>query len=136
MKVVRRASGPARPVLVRIHAAVTDVRSVVSVELATPNRSIGEADGTSGSAWRVAAQATLDALREPLEGIDIAVHNAGVIGAAGRQIGLVILTVTDADGSVTLTGSASAPWDPYDAIARATLDALNRIPDRAARGRA
>lgn len=53
---------------------------------------------------------------------NLEIESAEMVEVGGRRVAVVLLT----GRSVTLTGAATVDADDYEAIARATLDALNR----------
>ena len=85
---------------------------------------VGESDAPLGTAFerRSLVAATLDGLSELLD-FPIDLHAARVIEDGGRQIALVTLI----KGNDLLSGSAAISGDEHLAIARATLDAVNRF---------
>ena len=98
-------------------------KSKVMLELAG-DVLVGESDAPLGLAFerRSLVYATLDGLRELLD-FPIELHATRIIEDGGRAIALVTLI----KGNDLLTGSAAVSGDEHLAIARATLDAVNRF---------
>jgi hypothetical protein len=84
---------------------------------------VGESDSPSeqGFEFRSVARATLDGLRELLDE-DIDLDSVQVLPIGNGRLAVVML----ARGGEMLLGTALVRLDEHDAIARATLDALNR----------
>ena len=57
----------------------------------------------------------------------VEVHSADLITVGLVQMAVVVLRLATARGEQLLTGSAIVRKDANDAVARATLDALNRV---------
>jgi CheY-like chemotaxis protein len=96
----------------------TDYQARVSLQMG-PKILLG--DGQAPSEDRSVVEATIQALARLTSGtvglIDVALHEAG-----DSRMAVVVVDV----GGMHLAGSAIVRKDPQDAIARATLDALNR----------
>lgn len=89
---------------------------------------VGEVDGPAGprSEYRSMASATLDGVRRMLD-IQVDLESVQIFQLGNDRLASVVLNV----GENTLAGSAMVRLDEYDAIVRATLDALNRTIARA-----
>lgn len=85
---------------------------------------VGESDGPVARQFehRSVAQATLEGLSELLENA-IDLESVDLYNTGGDQMAVVTLS----SSSGPLVGSALVRLDDHDAIARATLDALNRV---------
>lgn len=90
----------------------------------------GSAHGPAGAsnALRLVAQATLGALAAGLPGKDafFAVEDVSISRLAGRAVAVVGVGVIGSGGDEVLTGSCLVRGDEREAVARATLDAVNR----------
>jgi hypothetical protein len=117
-----------RPALTRLitetAAFTTEVR--IGVQAGAHERS-GLARGPSTSGLRLVASATVDALADLLSASAVEVHSAEMITVGLVQMAVVVLRMATSRGDQTLTGSAIVRKDANDAVARATLDALNRV---------
>jgi hypothetical protein len=117
-----------RPALTRLvtetAAFTTEVR--IGVQAGAHERS-GMARGPSTSGLRLVASATVDALADLLSASAVEVHSAETITVGLVQMAVVVLKMATPRGEQTLTGSAIVRKEANDAIARATLDALNRV---------
>ena len=84
---------------------------------------VGESDSPSERSleYRSIARATLASLRKLLRGA-IDLESVEVLNSGSHQLALVALR----SGAGPLVGSALVKFDHHDAVARATLDALNR----------
>jgi hypothetical protein len=117
-----------RPALVRLQTETasfaTEVR--VGVQLGAGERA-GQARGPSTAGLRLVAEATADAVSALLEGAAVEVQQAEVLAVGPTQVAVVLLRLATSRGEQTLSGSAPVRKDANDAVARATLDALNRV---------
>ena len=117
-----------RPAILRLQtetsAFTTEVKVAVAVE--GEERS-GSARGPSTSGLRVVAGATVDAVGALLRASAVEVHSADLITVGLVQMAVVVLRLATARGEQLLTGSAIVRKDANDSVARATLDALNRV---------
>jgi hypothetical protein len=117
-----------RPALTRLTtetaAYTTEVR--IGVQAGAHERA-GMARGPSTSGLRLVASATVDALADLLSASAVEVQSAEMMTVGLVQLAVVVLRMATARGDQTLTGSAIVRKDANDAIARATLDALNRV---------
>lgn len=84
---------------------------------------VGESDAPTERTleYRSVARATLESLRKLLRGA-IDLESVEVLNSGSHQLALVALRT----GKDMLVGSALVKFDHHDAVARATLDALNR----------
>lgn len=85
---------------------------------------IGEGHGQAGrsSELRAVARATLDACRELLVS-PVDVEHVQIVDVGGLSYSLVALN----SGRDLLAGAAAVKCDEHDSVARATLDAVNRV---------
>ena len=105
-------------------AFTTEVKIAVSVE---GTERAGSARGPSTSGLRIVAGATIDAVGELLHASAVEVHSADLITVGLVQMAVVVLRLATSRGEQLLTGSAIVRKDANDSVARATLDALNRV---------
>jgi hypothetical protein len=117
-----------RPAIVRLvtetSAFITEVKVAVA---AHGSERSGVARGPSTSGLRLVAGATVDAVGELLHASSVEVQSAELITVGLVQMAVVVLRLATGRGEQMLTGSAIVRKDANDAIARATLDALNRV---------
>ena len=105
-------------------AFTTEVKVAVGVE---GTERAGSARGPSTSGLRIVAGATVDAVGELLRASAVEVHSAELITVGLVQMAVVVLRLATPRGEQLLTGSAIVRKDANDSVARATLDALNRV---------
>lgn len=118
----------ARPVLRRLTAETASYSTEVSVGVAVGGSEVARTTrGPATAGLRLVAQATVDAVVEAITAEAVEVESAAVVEAGPRQIALVVLRVLTGRGDHVVAGSAVVRRDPADAIARASLDALNRF---------
>lgn len=117
-----------RPAIVRLvtetAAFTTEVRIGIQVE---GDERAGIARGPSTSGLRLVAGATVDAVGELLHASAVDVQSAELMTVGSVQLAVVVLRLATSRGEQLLTGSAIVRKDANDAVARATLDALNRV---------
>jgi hypothetical protein len=130
----RNRSGiPPRVVLDEVRVATVGTEATVEVRLRGANPAVGTAAGPAVDSYllRLAAEATAGAIGTMVaEGggppIRCFVDHAGVVPFGGCVVAVVVM-LCSGDGWVEqLVGSALVAGDPRHAIARATLDAVNR----------
>lgn len=118
----------ARPALARIAAETTgfdsDVR--VSLRLADAEQE-GKASGPATAGLRLVAQAVIDAVKTRLDASAVEVEYADVVMAGHHQIALCVLRLLTGRGDHVVTGTAVLRKDANDAMAKAALDAVNRL---------
>lgn len=125
-------SDTAREVRIRrVHVGRDGLRSTVEVVIGAGEQElVGQDDGPSSGPGRrrAIARATLQALR-PLLPEDRAIEVEGVDVALvlGHQVAVCLLHVHSSSGSGTRCGSAMVIDDEAQAVARAVLDATNRL---------
>ncbi|MGH9194502.1 MAG: hypothetical protein ACRD1T_02020 [Acidimicrobiia bacterium] len=88
---------------------------------------MGEGSSAAGPRFerRSVASATLNGLGNLIEG-PVEIEKVSILNGADEQVALVVITT----GEASLVGAAVIRHDEYDAIARATLDAVNRLVAR------
>lgn len=125
------AAGVPRAAIVRLvtetAAFATEVRVGVAVN---SNERAGMARGPSTAGLRLVANATVDAVSEMLRAYAVEVTSAELVTIGAVQVAVAVVRLATSRGEQTLTGSAVVRKDANDAVARATLDALNRVIDR------
>lgn len=122
---------PARPRIERVEAEHGGLRGKVEVTLSLAGREeIGSAEGTGppSAMVRLTAEATLQAMLKLRPGLpDIGVDASGVTRIGDHEVAAVAITVAARGQEQVLVGSARVgDAGPYDAVARAALDATNR----------
>ncbi len=117
-----------RPAIARLvtetAAFTTEVRVAITVE---GNERAGIARGPSTAGLRLVASATVDAVGDLLKASAVEVQSAELMSVGSVQLAVAVLRLATSRGEQMLTGSAIARKDANDSIARATLDALNRV---------
>jgi len=125
---VAAVAGSARPVLRRLSAETASFSTEIKVGLALEGTEIDRTTrGPATAGLRLVAEATVDAVAEALRAEAVEVEAAIVVPAGSHQVALVVLRVITGRGDHVVSGSAVMRRDPGDAIARATLSALNRF---------
>lgn len=117
-----------RPAIVRLQTETasftTEVRVAIQVN---SHEKAGAARGPSTSGLRLVASATIDAVTDLLNASAVEVQTAELLTVGNVQVAVVVLRLATSRGEQLLTGSAIVRKDANDAIARATLDGLNRV---------
>lgn len=117
-----------RPALARIAAETTGFDSDVRVLLRlSGTEQEGVARGPATSGLRLVAQAVVDAVKDRLDASSVEVEFADVVMAGHRQVAVAVLRLLTGRGDHVVTGSAVLRRDPNDAVAKAALDAVNRL---------
>lgn len=119
-----------RPAVVRMTSELEGQLARVEVVLTDGERvGSGSAQGPATAGMRLVAKAVLAALGNIGHGVGAEADFAEVVAAGQRQAALVVLRVGTPRGEHIVSGSAVLRNDPTDAVARATLSALNRFLD-------
>jgi hypothetical protein len=117
-----------RPAIVRLVTETagftTEVRVAITVE---GNERAGISRGPSTAGLRLVAGATVDAVGDLLKASAVEVQSAELMSVGSVQLAVAVLRLATSRGEQLLTGSAIVRKDANDSIARATLDALNRV---------
>lgn len=122
------AGGSPRPAIMRIAADSEKQVASVTVDLAVGEETrTGQARGSALSGSRLVALAIVDAVGGLLGSSAAEVEAAEVFTAGGHRLAVIVLRLVTARGEHLVTGSAVVRRDVNDAVARATLDALNRL---------
>ena len=90
---------------------------------------VGAAAGPAAMTTRLnlAATASLSALEEVIDReTAVAVTGASVTTLGSRQVALVMIVLVAGGSERTVVGAALVDGEPVQAMARATLDAMNR----------
>lgn len=113
-----------------VSETVTGTRMDVQVTLTWHNqRLVGSADGPAATSTRLhlVAVATLAALSEVIDDdTALAVTGTNVTTIGSRHVALAMIVLVALEGERTLVGAALVDDDDVKAMARATLDAMNR----------
>lgn len=119
---------PERLVLDTIHLALRANGTSVGVDLLADGERLRGTAGPVGPGGVLAGvvDATIDALRKRVDD-ELSTLTAEVIEVGGDQLAIATLGVSDGRGQHRLNGSAIVRGSVEDAMARATLDATNRI---------
>ena len=122
---------PARPRIERVEAEHGGLRGRVGVTLSfAGHEEIGSAEGAGppSAMVRLTAEATLQAVLKLQPGLpDIGVDATGITRIGDHEVAAVAIKVAARGQEQVLVGSARVgDAGPYDAVARAALDATNR----------
>jgi hypothetical protein len=118
----------ARPALARIAAETTGFDSDIRVSLLLDSgEHEGVARGPATAGLRLVAQAVIDAVKSRLAASTVEVEFADVVMAGQRQVAIAVLRLLTGRGDHVVVGSAVLRRDPNDAMAKAALDAVNRL---------
>jgi len=117
-----------RPALARVVSESTgfdaDVR--VLVRLNGTDRE-GVARGSATAGLKLVAEAVIDAVRPHLGANAVDVEYADVVVTGGRQVAVAVFRLLTGRGDHVVVGAAVVRRDPNDAMAKAALDAVNRL---------
>lgn len=117
-----------RPRLTKVSADVAGPVCEIRVHIDLDGREqIGVAAGPAGSWVRLVSRAVVDAVKPLLESPSVEVEVADVLQVSGHNVALSVLRMITPRGDETVSGSALVQRDHHDAVARATLAALNRL---------
>lgn len=119
-----------RPTLVRLRTTSTHENSTVSVMLTWNGiltEGIEQAPSTPSAVRYATVSATLSAVSQLLpDDISFAVESLAPVELSDHDAAVVLVTMTGPEGSQHLTGVSLVTDDSRAALARATLDAINR----------
>jgi hypothetical protein len=117
-----------RAALVRLSAEVSGNTTVVQVQLSSGGQElIGSARGPASSGMRLVARAVVDAVSSLLGDSALDVDFADLISAGPYSVAVAVLRLATNRGDQVVSGSAVVRKDGNDAMARASLAALNRL---------
>jgi len=117
-----------RVALVRLTADLAGNASDIKVQLSTGNEHlVGHCHGPASSSMRLVARAVVEAVTNLLGDSALEVEFAEVLSAGGYTVAIAILRLSSRKGDQVVSGSAVVRKDGNDAMARATLSALNRL---------
>jgi hypothetical protein len=123
--------GPAaspRVALLRLSADVIGHSTEIRVHLsATGQEYIGTARGPASSGMRLVARAVVDAVATLIGDSALDVDFAEILPAGQHSVAVAILRLATARGDQVVSGSALVRKEGNDAMARASLAALNRL---------
>lgn len=117
-----------RPVLDTVHIALRSRGTSVGVELVAGDRRLRGSAGPVGSTavLTAVAQATVRALEDGLHQ-SVEVDVSDVVEVGGDRIAMATVVASDGRTRQRLTGSTLVRGNVEDAMARAVLDATNRL---------
>lgn len=117
-----------RPRLLAVERHPQEASLLVTVRVDVDGQTcVGEAEGPSEiHAQTLAAEATLDALRQVVTDATLSLGDAEVVPMQKQYATLVRVVVADEHGEEELLGAALVREDLLTSMARAALDALNR----------
>ena len=125
------SAGVPRAAIVRLVSETASFTTEVRIAVAVNGHErSGSSRGPSTSGLRLVAGAAVDAVAEMLRASAVEVTSAELLAIGVVQVAVVVVRLATSRGEQTLTGSAVVRKDANDAVARATLDALNRVIDR------
>ncbi len=117
-----------RVALIRLTAEVAGHSSEIKVHLSAGNEQlVGHSRGPASSSMRLVARAVVEAVTGVLSDSALDVEFAEVLPAGGYSVAIAILRLSSHKGDQVVSGSAVVRKDGNDAMARATLSALNRL---------
>ena len=121
--------------LARVGSEFAGSATQVNVSLKRDGRDIaGTARGPASAGLSLVARATIEAVGHVLDDTVGDVGAVDVVAAGGNEVALCVLHLGTPDGDRTVTGAAIVRRDRPEAVARATLDGLNRVLGEAAHG--
>jgi len=121
------SSGP-RVALVRLSADVTGHTASIVVHLSGAGEElVGSARGPGSSGMKLVARAVVDAVSSLLGDSALDVDFADLLPAGAYSVAVAVLRLATARGDQVVSGSAVVRKDGNDAMARASLAALNRL---------
>ena len=102
-------------------------RAQVQLSVGSTQR-IGIATGLTAtvSPLDIVAEATIDAVQGFIDRADITLDSVAEVTTGQRPLVVVTMGLRDARGKIMLAGTAVLNGDPYLAVAKAVLHALNR----------
>jgi len=117
-----------RVALLRLSADVSGHSTEVRVHLSAGGQDLlGTARGPASSGMRLVARAVVEAVASLIGDSALDVDFAEIVPAGQHSVAVAILRLATARGDQVVSGSALVRKDGNDAIARASLAALNRL---------
>ncbi|MGZ4139982.1 MAG: hypothetical protein ACXVD8_08940 [Actinomycetota bacterium] len=117
-----------RVVLLRLSAEVGGHSSEIKVHLVSGgDELVGSSRGPASSGMRLVARAVIEAVRDLVGNHALDVDFAEVLSAGPYSVAVAILRMSSPRGDQVVSGSAVVRNDGNDAMARASLAALNRL---------
>lgn len=117
-----------RVALVRLTADVAGHSSEIKVQLTAGNQQLsGQARGPASASMRLVARAVVEGVAGLVGDSALDVDFAEVLPAGAYTVAISILRMSTNKGDQVVSGSAVIRKDGNDAMARATLSALNRL---------
>lgn len=117
-----------RPAVLRVATTSEGHTTTAEIVLRVQDKSVsGVARGPSTAGMGLMANAVLEALQSMGRAIPAKVAAVQVMSASNYGIAVVVLEIATPRGMDHISGSAIVRTNPNDAVARATLSALNRI---------
>lgn len=125
----RLRDGIPRLVLETVKIEVRGTETSVTVELHADDEVVRGCAGPVGDEGTTlaTAEATLDALSERLDGTRLRLLGADIVQVGTEQVAVAAVNATHGRSNELLTGSAVVRAHAPDAVARAVLDATNRL---------
>lgn len=121
-----------RLALIRLSAEVKGHSSEISVHLkAGGEECVGSVRGPASSGLRLVARAVVEAVSGFIGDSALDVDFADVLPAGSHAVAVAVLRLATSRGDQVVSGSAVVRKDGNDAMARASLSALNRLMDSA-----
>lgn len=115
--------------LLRVVGSRDGMLATIEVALAEDGVEVtGRARGAAAEIPLLVARATLEAFAGRLDGSVAEIAGVERAEVAGRVVVVVVVRIVSAGGERLASGSALVGADGNDAVARATLDAVNRVP--------
>jgi hypothetical protein len=122
------ADAKPRVALLRLNTEAAGHTSTIQVHLSmSGSELVGSARGPASSGMRLVARAVVDALATVIGDSALDVDFAGLVGADRYTVAVAVLRLATTKEDQVVSGSAVVRKDPNDAMARASLAALNRL---------
>jgi len=122
-----QAASP-RVILLRLSAEISGLATEVRVYVSGQGQEfVGSARGPASSGLRLVARAVVDAVAPLVPDAAFDVDFADVLPAGPYTVAVAVLRQATSRGDLVVSGSAIVRKDANDAMARASLAALNRL---------
>jgi len=117
-----------RVALTRLSAEVAGPSTEIDVQLNAGGQQLrGHLKGPASSSMRLVARAVVDAVSGLIADSSLDVDFADLVSGGTNSVAIAVLRLATAKGDQVVSGSAIVRRDGNDAMARATLSALNRL---------